>query len=82
MFITPLLFRSAAARLNISREIGLDLYSLEVDVEGCGSIGADGSIGVERYGRAGGDLVMCNFGTNIGGGQIHPLGFVVVEEQQ
>ena len=32
-----------------------------VEVEGCGSIG------VARYGTAGGDLVICSFGTNIGG---------------
>ena len=68
------MFRSVAAQLNISREISPDLYSLEVEVEGCGSIGADGSIGVERYGRAGGDLVMCNFGTNIGDGTNSSIG--------
>ena len=56
MLITPLSFRSVAARLNISNDIG----SVAAEVEG------SGSIGVARYGT-GGDLVISSFGTNIGG---------------
>ena len=37
--MTPLSFRSAAAWLNISREMGLVWYSDVVEVEGTGSIG-------------------------------------------
>ena len=39
MFMTPLLFRSAAAQLNISREMGSVWYSDVVEVEGMGSTG-------------------------------------------
>ena len=60
MFITPLLFRSAAARLNISNEKGLDWYLDVMEVEG------KGSIGVVRYGTTGCGLVVDNFGINTG----------------
>ena len=40
MFMTPLSFRSAAAQLNISKEMGLVWYSDVVEEEGKGSIGA------------------------------------------
>ena len=56
MFIKPLSFRSVAAQLNISNDIGL----VAAEVEG------SGSIGVARYGT-GGELVICSFGTNTGG---------------
>ena len=61
MFITPLSFRSEAAQLNISNEIGPDWYSDVVEVEG------KGSIGVARYGTTGCGLVVGNFGINTGG---------------
>ena len=62
MLITPFLFRSEAAQLNISNEIGPDWYSDVVEVEG------SGSTGVARYGTTGCGLEVCNFGINIGGG--------------
>ena len=57
MLITPLLFRSVAARLNISNDIG----SVAAEVDG------SGSIGVTRCGTAGGDLAICSFSTKTGG---------------
>ena len=40
MLITPFSFRSVAAQLNISNDIGSDLQLVAVEVEGSGSTGA------------------------------------------